>query len=169
MKYICFYNDGQYYYCYSEDKRYYKGQNAVGQNAVKNFSAMKNFIYIMLLNIITGFLNEIFKNRINNIVCLIIISLGIIVSVIMGNITYKKIITEADKELAEIYLSDEQFKEFIIQGRKRLSTDIAILFSITIVPLFCFTIFYFERRFSSWILGIIFSYALAMLFKWIAP
>lgn len=164
MKYVCFYDDGKYYYCYSDEGKIYKGVDAKNST-----TTLQYFVYIMITNFVAALLNDFFKDKLDNTLSLIIISFGVIVSVLLGVTTYKKIITEADKKLRETYLSDEQLKEYIVRGKKRFSIEVLLLYIMIMFSIGSFMFFYFERTSFFWIFGVLFGYISMLLYPWIAP
>lgn len=165
MKYICFFDDGQFYYCYSEDGKIYRGLDS--ESFTPNF---KYFIALVITTIIGDFLNDFLQDRLNsNVLYAIIVLFGIIISITFGFITYRKIIVKADQKLTEIFLSDEQFKDYIIKGKKRFSIQGLILYIFIISSVFSFLFFYFDRNILIWFLGVGLSYVSALIFPWINP
>ena len=165
MKYICFFDDGQFYYCYSEDGKIYRGLDS--ESFTPNF---KYFIALVITTIIGDFLNDFLQYRLNsNVLYAIIVLFGIIISITFGFITYRKIIVNANQKLTEIFLSDEQFKDYIIKGKKRFSIQGLILYIFIISSVFSFVFFYFDRNILIWFLGVGLSYVSALIFPWINP
>ncbi len=164
MKYISFFDDGEYYYCYSPNGKFYKGKNSA-----KFTPDFKYFISITITIYIGKILNEMYGNIHNKILCIGIIFLSVILSIIFGVQTYKKIMKKAETELKEVWLSKEDIKTYLVKGKKQFEFQALILYVSIISCVFLFISFYLFQNIFLLLFGAIFTYMATMLFPWINP
>ena len=164
MKYISFFDDGEYYYCYSKDGKFYKGKYSV--NFTPDF---KYFLSIILTTYIGNILNEMYENIRNKVLCIGIILISVILSVIFGIQTYKKIMKKSGTELKEVWLSEEEIKTYLVKGKKRFEIQVLILYTLIVLDIFLFISFYLFQNIFLLLFGAILTYTTTMIFPWIDP
>lgn len=164
MKYICFFDDGQYYYCYSENGKIYRGADA--KSFTPNF---KYFLALILTPIIGKSLNEAFQDKISDIFSVLFVLLGMTVSIALGMVTYHKIIKQAYRKLTEVFLSDAQFQDYIFKGKRKFKSQLLIVYVFMIIAVFLFALFYLNKNLLLWFLGTVAIYLLVIMLSWIKP
>lgn len=162
MKYICFFDDGQYYYCYADNGKIYRGKDA--QSFTPNF---KYFLALILTPVIGKSLNKAFLDELNNTVAIILVFLGSIVFSAIGIAFYHKIIKQ--EKLTEIYLSDVQFDEYVCKGKKRFQSQQLILYACILAFVFFFVLFVLNKNLLLWFLGVLSVFLTTLGFAWINP
>lgn len=98
MNYISFYSDENFYYCYQKNGKIYRGKNS--KKFVPN---LKYFISIFATLFLGNIINTIFDEKISIYVCLLLIFIGLILSLITGNLLYNSIERKSLINLKEIF------------------------------------------------------------------
>lgn len=164
MKYICFYDDGQYYYCYADDGKFYKGKDA------ETFKpGLKYYLAIVLTTVFGEIFANFLKDELSAVLCIVLTLICATFSIVVGLLTYRKIIREADKKLCEIHLSNKQFAEYVVLGKKRFSVQLFLLYALHIIAIFSFIFFCLSRSPFCLLAGIVLSYLSALLSSWVNP
>lgn len=164
MKYFCFYDDGQYYYCYADDGKLYKGKNA------ETFKpGLKYYLAIILTTVFSEVFADSFKDELSTVLYIVLTLICAALSIVFGLLTYRKIIREADKKLREIHLSNKQFAEYVVLGKKRFSVQVFLLYALSITAIFSFAFFCLSRSPFCLLTGMVLSYLAALLFPWANP
>lgn len=164
MKYICFFDDGEYYYCYTKSGKVYKGKNSA-----KFVPDYKYFISIIITTHVGRFLNEIYYDIHSKVLCVALVVMSIILSVVFGIKTYKKIIKKSETQLVEIFLSETEIKRYLIEGKKRFKIQMLLLYTFVVLGIFLFISFYFYQNIFLLLFGAILTYVISMIFSWISP
>lgn len=164
MKYVCFFDDGQEYYCYTGDGKIYRGKNAEGFKL--------NFKYLpalFLILITVAECNSLVSEKINMTVALLLIFFGIAVSVSVGIAEYNKIAKQIDRTLTEAVLSDAQFKLYIAQGKKRFQLQRLAIYTMIIFSALLFAVFLSLNNLILWLLGVLSVGLTVVAVSWIQP
>ena len=164
MKYCFFFDDGEYYYCYSKNGKYYKGKNSM-----KFVPDYKYFLSIIITTYVGNILNEIYYNIHNKLLCVGMIFMSIILSMIFGTQSYKKIIKKSETELKEVFLSEKEIKMYLVEGMKRFRIQVLMLYTFVILDIFFFMSFYYCQNVFLLLFGAVLTYTTTMIFPWIDP
>lgn len=165
MKYICFFGDNNFYYCYFENGKIFKGHNPPQSRSVR----LSHFVSISLILFLGGMLNELLQYQINGFICIVTIILGIIVTSIVGHQVYNRIEKKAVRNYTEVFLSQNQLKEYILKGKKQFESQKLILLFLATGTSILFCFFYFTQNFLIWFLGLLMYLILVLLTMWIKP
>ena len=164
MNYISFYSDENFYYCYQKNGKIYRGKNS--KKFVPN---LKYFISIFATLFLGNIINTIFDEKISIYVCQLLIFIGLILSLITGNLLYNSIERKSLINLKEVFLSDNEFNEYVLKGKHQFEMQKIILIFMFFVNIFLFLIFCFSFNLIWWFLGIVMSVLLVLTIKWIKP
>lgn len=164
MKYISFFVDDEYYYCYSKEGKFLKGENST--SFVPDY---KYFLSIIITTYIGNILNDIYKNALNRMICFCMIFISIIISLLFALYSYKKIVTDVESNLKEVYLSKTQINEYILQGKQHFKNQLLILYTLVIISIFLLVLFYYRQNFFLLLFGSILTYVSSLIFPWIDP
>lgn len=164
MKYISFFSDENFYYCYYENGKIYRGNNA--KKFVPN---LKYFILIFATLFLAKIINSCVEEKLNTYICVLITFLGIVLSFVIGFIYYNKVEKKSCNKMNEIYLSEIKFNEYIIKGKKQFEIQKFILFFMWFFVIVLFLYFNFSLNLLAWFLGIIMCFLSTLAMCWIKP
>lgn len=164
MKYVCFFDNGQEYYCYTEDSKIYRGKNAEGFKL--NF---KYLLSLFLILIIVAGCDSWVQEKLNPTAALLLIFFGIAVSVSVGIAEYNKIAKQIDRTLTEAVLSDAQFKSYVSQGKERFQLQKSAICILILLSVLLFAVFLWLNKLTIWLLGVLSVGLTVVTVSWIQP
>jgi len=164
MNYISFFSDENFYYCYQENGKIYRGKNS--KKFVPN---LKYFISIFATLFLGKIINTIFEEKINIYVCLLLIFIGLVLSLFIGKILYNSIEKKSHSNLKEIILTDNEFNEYVSKGKHQFEVQKTIIIFMFFVNIILFIIFCCSFNLVWWFLGIVMSVLLVLTIQWIKP
>lgn len=165
MRYICFFGDDNFYYCYFENGKIFKGNNVPQDFRLR----LSHFVSISLILFLGGMLNELLQYQINGFICIVAIVFGILITSIVGYQVYNRIEKKAVNNYTEVFLSKNQLKEYVLRGKKQFESHKLILLFLAIGTIMLFCFFYFTQNFLIWFLGLLMYLILVLLTMWIKP
>lgn len=164
MKYISFYSDSNFYYCYSDKGTFFRGKNPE-----KYVPSPGYFVSEILTLFLGAVLNRFLIEKINTTAAIIMIALAIMISVFIGCTFYARIEKKAKIDYREIYLTDAQMNEYVSKGKRqfRIQKWILIFMLFFVTVLFC--IFYTLHNLIVFFLAAMMCFLLTLAISWIKP
>ena len=163
MNYIIFYSNKNYFYCYSDDDKIYRGEN-------KNFKpGIVFFLAPLLTRILLAPLNEYLQPLLDNKLSFFMIFVGIVVAIFISFFVKKKIKKTGAVLMTEIDLTPEQFETYISAGKKLFKKQFWILYVFVLLATVLFVIFLIDHSFSSYLFGFILTVSTSLLLHAISP